>query len=330
MKISSPYDTFPFTIAPLPLEKVGPKNSNNMQSKIFTRAAFSHRFFCCIQELLPERVEAGYAAGQKLQQAPKTIWRVPILQVFLHYFAFDGRLVFLLLVLTFFSSIETTQFYFQATHFQPSSPSFFEAIMLGRQQHPVDVTPLTPRRRPSMSSCSGDTSSLVISPDSVRMISSRRCTLQEMHQSLCMLDQSTTSVDCPPMLPSRNDSMHSESDCYQDIISANDENREHQHHCSLSSMIVTAPTRDRSNSRDNSIVNLLLPNSPNKTRASFSFSNSVSELPRAGASIRRRSSPTIIDTSNSKNNSIESASSSSFGRTLPNGMKSHLHSSKSG
>ncbi|KAG7337562.1 hypothetical protein IV203_019817 [Nitzschia inconspicua] len=257
--------------------------------------------------------------------------------------------------------------------------------------HPSDVTMLTPLRRSSFACSSGGLSS----PDSVRMISPRRCTLEEMHKSLCMLQESTSSLDFPPLLPSRLQSEHEVGDphyhqdrstideihtfelpptisprnrsisirdnncivvpawcMFQDSASSLDfppplpsRQSEHDlgepHHQDRSTsdenhtfeLPPTISPRNRSISiRDNNaivpvwcmfqksassldfppqlpsrlqsehevdgpvsdnnaIVDVLLPNSPNNKRASFTYSRTVGTLPRAGASMRRRSSP---------------------------------------
>ncbi|KAG7343906.1 hypothetical protein IV203_021914 [Nitzschia inconspicua] len=255
---------------------------------------------------------------------------------------------------------------------------------------PSDVTTLTPLRRSSFACSSGDLSS----PDSVRMISPRRCTLEEMQKSLCMLQESTSSLDFPPLLPSRLQSEHEVGEQYyhQDrstideipsfelspsttstrnrsirdnsaivpvwcmfqgsassldfppllpsrLHSENEVGEPHHqdrftgdgipsfevppttsprnrsisirdNHAivqvcmfqdSASSLDIPPqlPSRlqsehevDEPVSDNNAIVDVLLPNSPNNKRASFSYSRTVGTLPRAGASMRRRSNPT--------------------------------------
>jgi hypothetical protein len=156
---------------------------------------------------------------------------------------------------------------------------------------PATATPLTPRCQSSTSYCR-DVS--LVSPQSVRMLSPRRYTLDEMHRSLCMLDQTTSSLDCPPLLPARHDSIHRSYHGDDDEEDDGPFNRciDENHGFDLPPL---TPPRIRSNSRDN-IVHVLLPNSPNNTRASLTFSRLVSDLPRAGAS-RTRSIGTSNGTS---------------------------------
>jgi hypothetical protein len=164
---------------------------------------------------------------------------------------------------------------------------------------PATATPLTPRCQ-SSTSCCRDVS--LVSPQSVRMLSPRRYTLDEMHRSLCMLDQTTLLLDCPPLLPARHDSIHRSyhgSDDDDDDDDDDNDNDGPLNRCIDENhgfdIPPLTPSRIRSNSRDN-IVHVLLPNSPNNTRASFTFSRLVSDLPRAGAS-RTRSIGTSTGTS---------------------------------
>jgi hypothetical protein len=155
-------------------------------------------------------------------------------------------------------------------------------------EHPsATPTPLTPRRSTTTTTTLFGKEIAVVSPHSVRMLSPRRYTLEEMHQSLCMLDQPASSLDCPPLLPARHGSIllnsHHNDDSSLDRC-CSDENHGFDLTVSLTH------SRIRSNSRDN-IVRILLPNSPNNTRASLTFSRLVSDLPRAGASRTRSSLP---------------------------------------
>jgi hypothetical protein len=145
-------------------------------------------------------------------------------------------------------------------------------------------TPLTPLCRTSSSCCK---EVLLDSPYSVRMVSPRRYTLDEMHQSLCMLDQTASSLDCPPLLPARHDSIHGSSHSDDGDDGPLDRCSDYNNGLDLPPL---TPPRIRNNSRDN-IVHVLLPNSPNNTRASFTFSRLVGDLPRAGASRARSSLP---------------------------------------
>jgi len=128
------------------------------------------------------------------------------------------------------------------------------------------------------SSCStfdGESSSLMLefSPVcSVGSPSAKRCTITEMQQSLCMLQESTSSLDFPPSLPSRSGNHDSST-------------------CNLS----TRSGIKGNNNCTSSIVQMTLPGSPVKQRASFTFSRTVSDLPRAGTSRRRSSSSTQVN-----------------------------------
>ena len=134
------------------------------------------------------------------------------------------------------------------------------------------------------------------SPNCVMKLTSspkRRYTMEEMHQSCCMMDFSSSSFDGPPMLPSRHSSTHG-SDQGQAPLCSSPSARPPAHiECDRETSTCHLPPRLPTHSAD-SIVQVLLPGSPTKKRAVFTFSRSVSELPRAGASRRRRSSPCAV------------------------------------
>jgi hypothetical protein len=141
-------------------------------------------------------------------------------------------------------------------------------------------SPLTPQR--------GASDRSIVSPNSVMMVS-RRFTLHEMHECCCMLDYSGSSLDGPPVLPSRH-SLHGLEEDERRAATA----PQHKEDDKETSTCDLSPRLPSHYSRDN-IVQVLLPGSPTNKRASFTFSRSVSELPRAGASCRRRrSSPQMV------------------------------------